>query len=328
MAIFGSKPGVKQSEKLARLSGNLSSNSPHLLRLGWLGLKVADVLAEALFLENILKLKFVDEGNTASGHRVRYNCGGVELELVGGGATWATRSKPRRGQPDVSLVPSLLFNDLNRFEAGLKEQDVLVTRPFEQGWGASLFFLDPERNIWQANEIRVEPALPAGTGPIISALWLSVENFPAQVNFYREVLGLELLNQGHNSPPITETAEQFHQANPVILPASPLDCALNQPEPATGAVFAAGELKLALSPGGKPLEGKQERTWGVDTAWLPGFQTNNLREFARKLADAGIKTNGPNTFHYINTTPKGPRWQAGSALRFCDPEGHPLQVYE
>lgn len=330
MAIFSSKPAIHHIGRPARRAGNHSSNPPHLLRLGWLGLKVADIVAESLFLENVLKLKFTDEGNSTVGHHVRYNCGGLELELVSGGATWATRSKPRRGQPDVSLVPSLQYNELEQFAAHLKEQEVPQTRPFEQGWGVSLFFLDPERNIWQANEIRVEPALPTGTRPVVSALWLSVEDFSALLNFYREVLGLELVNRGDYSPPITEKAECYQQANPVILPATPaarLD-KLIQPPAATGAVFAVGELKLALAPGGQKLDDGQPRVWGKDTAFLPGFQTNNLSGFARRLEAAGVKTSGPFPFNYARPTPQGPRWQAGSALRFDDPEGHPLQVYE
>ena len=43
-----------------------------LLRLGWLGLKAADVIAEAYFLENILKLRFVDESNTGGWNNYRY----------------------------------------------------------------------------------------------------------------------------------------------------------------------------------------------------------------------------------------------------------------
>ncbi len=330
MAIFGNKPATSQIGKPARQAANFSANSPQLLRLGWLGLKVADVVAESLFLEKTLKFQFTDEGKSNAGHHVRYNCGGLELELVSGGSTWATRSKPRHGQPDVSVVPNLQFNDLEQFAASLKDHEIAQTRPFEQGWGTSLFFLDPERNIWQANEIRVEPALPAGTEPVISALWLSVEDFTAQVNFYRETLGLKLINRGDYSPPITERAERYQQANPLIQPArTPPEAAhLIRPPAANGAVFQAGEIKLALSPGGQKLEGGQERVWGKDTAFLPGFQTTSLSGFARRLDQAGIKTSGPYPFFYVNSNSQGPRWQAGSALRFFDPEGHPLQVYE
>jgi catechol 2,3-dioxygenase-like lactoylglutathione lyase family enzyme len=330
MAIFGNKPASSQIGKPAKLTGSFSSNPPRLLRLGWLGLKVADVVAESLFLEKTLNLKFTDEGKSTAGHHVRYSCGGLELELVSGGSTWATRSKPRHGQPDVSVVPNLQFNDLEQFAASLKDQEIPQTRPFEQGWGTSLLFLDPERNIWQANEIRVEPALPGGTGPVISALWLSVEDFAAQVSFYQEVLGLKLINRGDYSPPITERAERYQQANPLIQPAGspPGVDGLTWPPAANGAVFQAGEMKLALSPGGQILESGQERVWGKDTAFLPGFQTTSLSGFAGRLREAGIKTTGPHPFFYVNTDPKGPRWQAGSALRFYDPEGHPLQIYE
>ncbi len=328
MAIFGTKSGVKQVGKPDGRSGPISSNNPGLLRLGWLGLKVADVVNESRFLENTLKLRFLDESNSPDGHHVHYNSGSLTLELVSGGATWATRSRPRHGQPDISLVPNLHYNDLNYFAAGLKDQEVPHTRLFEQGWGASLFFLDPERNIWQANEIRVEPALAAENIPHIAALWLSVEDFPAQLNFYRDVLGLKLVNQGDYSPPITEASEHYQQQNPVILPATPRPASPTVPSISTGAVFSAGEVKLALSPGGQRLEEGKERVWGIDTAFLPGFQTNNLTGFAKKLSDAGIKTSGPYPFYYVYTTATGPRWQAGSALRFFDLEGHPLQVYQ
>lgn len=324
MAIFGSKPGLQQVGKPDKRAVN--ANTPRLLRLGWLGLKAADTIAEARFLENILKLKFVDETNSGEGHFIRYNSGSLDLELVGGGATWATRGKPRHGQPDISLVPSLKYNDLDKFETNLRDREVPHTRPYEQGWGASLFFFDPERNLWQANQTRVEPDVPAGHQPCIAALWLSVEDFAAQEIFYRDVLGLELVNEGEYLPPITEAAEHYQQTHPVSDPA-PTGLDLT-PTHATGAVFEAGEVKFALSPGGQRLENSRERVWGVDTAFLPGFQTNDLDGFSRRLAGHGVKTTGPYPYYHISLTPRGPQWRAGSALRFCDPEGHPIQVYQ
>ena len=328
MAIFGSKQDTRRNETPVRQATSVSSNRPRLLGLGWLGLKAADTVAEARFLENVLKLKFLDETNSSNGHVVRYRAGLLDLELVEGGTTWATRPKPRHGQPDVSLVPSLQFNDLNEFINVLKEHDVPETRVFEQGWGASVLFFDAERNLWQANEIRVEPAVAKENQPGIGALWLSVEDFAAQTAFYRDVLGLEEINEGKYVPPITEAAERYNAQNPVILPAT---SSLQTQTPAatpTGMVFRAGAIRLALSPGGQRLEDGRERVWGKDTAFLPGFQTNDLKGFTRRLHEAGVNTTGPYPFFYVNFAPRGPQRRAGSALRFFDPEGHPLQVYE
>src|SRR5689334_898725 len=124
MAIFGSKQDTQHTGTPARQAASVSSNRPRLLGVGWLGLKAADTVAEDRFLENVLKLKFVDETNSANGHLVRYRAGLLDLELVEGGTAWATRPKPRHGQPDISLIPSLPFNDLNEFISGLKEHQV------------------------------------------------------------------------------------------------------------------------------------------------------------------------------------------------------------
>jgi catechol 2,3-dioxygenase-like lactoylglutathione lyase family enzyme len=329
MAFFGSKQDTRRPGTPARPAASVSSDRPWLLNLGWLGLKAADTVAEARFLENVLKLKFVGEVTTADGHMVRYRAGQLELELVAGGATWATRPKPRHGQPDISLIPSLQFNHLNDFVNNLQEHDVPETRLFEQGWGASVLFFDPERNLWQGNEIRVEPAVMSDNLPGIGALWLSVEDFTAQVAFYRDILGLEEINEGDYHPPITEAAEHYHAQHPVINPATAGEEVTGSgPALPTGAVFRAGNIRLALSPGGQRLEDNRERVWGQDTAFLPGFQTNDLNDFARRLNKAGIQTTGPHPFYYVNQTPRGPQWRRGAALRFCDPEGHPLQVYE
>ncbi len=328
MAIFGSKQDTQRTGTPARQAASVSSNRPRLLGLGWLGLKAADTVAEARFLENILKLKFVDETTSSNGHAVRYRAGRLDLELVEGGSTWATRPKPRHGQPDISLIPSLQLNDLDEFISGLKDHEVPETRAFEQGWGASVLFFDPERNLWQANEIRVEPAVTGENIPAVGTLWLSVEDFAAQVAFYRDILGLEEVNKGDYIPPITEAAESYNAANPIILPATSATQTPNAPTLPTGTVFQAGAIRLALSPGGQRLENNQERVWGKDTAFLPGFQTNDLTGFARRLDEAGVKTSGPYSFFYVNSSPRGPQRRAGAALRFFDPEGHPLQVYQ
>lgn len=329
MALFGSKQDTRHLGTSARQAASVSSDRPRLLNLGWLGLKAADTVAEARFLEKILKLKFLDEITSADGHTVRYRAGQLQLELIEGGATWATRPKPRRGQPDISLIPSLQFNNLDGFVNNLKEHEVPGTRIFEQGWGASVLFFDPERNLWQADEIRVEPAVTLENLPGIGALWLSVEDFAAQVAFYRDILGLEEINEGNYHPPITEAAERYNAQNPVINPAtSTTEPGGSQTALPTGAVFQAGDIRLALSPGGQRLEDNRERVWGQDTAFLPGFQTNNLTGFSRRLNEAGIQTTGPYPFFYVNPTPRGPQRRPGTALRFFDPEGHPLQVYE
>lgn len=309
-------------------TASVSSSCPRLLGLGWLGLKAADTVAEARFLEHVLKLKFLDETTTPSGHQVRYHAGPLDLELVEGGTTWATRPKPRHGQPDVSLVPSFQFNDLDEFTTSLRNHEVPETRVFEQGWGASILFFDPERNLWQADVIRVEPAVRVESLPGIGAVWLSVEDFAAQVAFYRDVLGLEEINEGNYVPPITEAAEHYNASHPVILPATSNREKPESPHLPTGAVFRAGAVRLALSPGGQRLEDGRARVWGQDTAFLPGFQTNDLNGFARRLEGAGIPTTGPYPFYYVNSMPRGPQRLAGSALRFVDPEGHPLQVYQ
>src|SRR5690349_15096525 len=115
---------------------------PQILGLGWLGMKVADVVALAVFMEEQLGLPFVGEGNTYAGHHVRYDCGALELELVSGGTTWATRPKPRRGQPDVPLIPSFSVDNIQPVAEQLNEKELATTQVFEQGWTASCYFFD------------------------------------------------------------------------------------------------------------------------------------------------------------------------------------------
>jgi catechol 2,3-dioxygenase-like lactoylglutathione lyase family enzyme len=335
MPFFGSK-----NRSTATLSGTKNRlpnpktglEEPRVLGITWLGLKAADVMAEAAFMERTLGLKHLEEGNSLSGHHIRYDCGPLELELVSGGTVWASRPKPRQGQPDVPLIPSFQVDNIKHLAAQLNEREVLMTRLFEQGWAASFFFFDAERNIWQASETRTEPAVATEEAARIGALWLAAEDFPAQVAFYRDVLGLPLVAQPDNPAPITLEAELYQQENPLITLDNPPveDAAGVQPETPRPleAVFFAQGVRLALSPGGRRLENGAERVWGQDTAFLPGFQTNNLPGLVARLQAAGVKTSSPFP-HYRTPSRLDPRQpQTTQAIRFSDPEGNPWQVFE
>jgi hypothetical protein len=76
------------------------------------------------------------------------------------------------------------------------------------------------------------------------------------------------------------------------------------------------------------LENGAERVWGQDTAFLPGFQTNNLPGLVARLQAAGVKTSSPFP-HYRTPSRLDPRQpQTTQAIRFSDPEGNPWQVFE
>src|ERR1700694_1527322 len=139
MGLFGSK--TSQPRSTLSKSGNRKNTpvEPAILRLGWLGVKVADLMAESVFLERVVGLKYLDEGNSSGGHHVRYDCG-LELELVNGGTTWATRPKPRLSQPDLPVIPDFHLDNIQKLASRLHEQDVLLTQLFEQGWAASFLF--------------------------------------------------------------------------------------------------------------------------------------------------------------------------------------------
>jgi catechol 2,3-dioxygenase-like lactoylglutathione lyase family enzyme len=292
-------------------------------------------------MEHTLGLEAVEEGNTATSHHIRYNCGPLELELVSGGTTWATRPKPRQGQPDIALIPSFKVDNISRLAAYLNGREIPLTQVFEQGWVASFLFFDPERNLWQVSETRTEPAVATEKAAIITALWLATENFSAQVAFYRDVLGLPVVSQPTQPRPITLEAELYHQENPV----NSLD-RLESPQNEKSdqaltleAVFFTEGVRLALSPGGTCLEGNAARVWGQDTAFLPGFQTNNLTGLVARLHAAGVQTSDPFPHFHRGATngsrPPRPDFRQTSAghhvtqaIRFTDPEGNPWQIFE
>ncbi len=348
MPLFGSKASSKTATRPFAGSAKKPGLEPRILRLAWLGLKAVDIVEESTFIERTLRLQFLDEGNSTTGHHVRYNCGSIELELVTGGTVWATRPKPRRGQPDVPLIASFSVDNIISLSERLNESEVPRTQTFEQGWVASFLFLDPERNLWQVSESRVEPASQTEEASVIGSLWLSVEDYPAQLIFYRDTLGLPLVDEGPHVRPITLEAERFQAENPlerVILPASPNDPSvspnlaegaeveaesgsLSDGNPGSGAVFFAEGVRLALSPGGKRLEGGAERVWGRDTAFLPGFQTNNLNGLVERLRAAGVRTTEPFPFARTLDTRELRSFTTRRAVRFSDPEGHVWQVFE
>ncbi len=330
MGLFGSKTGQRRSTVGGTASKKATATEPAILRLGWLGVKVADVMAESAFLEGVLGLKYRDEGNSAHGHHVRYDCG-LELELVGGGTTWATRPKPRLGQPDLPLIPDFHLDNIQSLASRFHEQDIMLTQLFEQGWAASFLFFDPERNLWQASETRTEPASNTETTSRLGTLWLSVEDLPAAISFYRDVLGLPLVDEAVRPRPITLEAEQYQAENPVefgpALDQSPV-LEISNPPPSAGAVFFNEGVRLALSPGGLRLENAAERVWGQDTAFLPGFQTNNLSGFSNRLRAAQVKITGPFPYYHSQSNRNPHQSQPTQAIRFIDPEGHRWQVFE
>lgn len=249
MPLFGKKKS--QEEKpisrngLARKKtvGSFAKSEPYVERLVWLGLKAADVMVESIFLENNLQLAFSDEGNSSAGHHIRYNCGAIELELVEGGATWASRPKPKNGTPEMPLVASFELDNIASMIEILNQKEVPATQLFDQGWTVSALFLDPEHNIWQVEEIRTLP--PAGTTQIgkIGSIWLECQDLEQQVTFYRDVLRLPLISEGGGKRPITAQTEYYRrqpeQNRPALTasqpPPTPVEATVttNSPEEAT-----------------------------------------------------------------------------------------------
>lgn len=333
MAFFKTKTEEKRVATARRTPA-----TPTVTRLGWLGLKTADLMAETTFIERTLGLKYLDEGNSADAHHVRYDCG-LELELVSGGTAWATRPRPRRGQPDLPFIPSFAVDNIAQVASKLSEQDVLLTQVFEQGWAASFLFFDPDRNLWQVSETRNEPAAQVDRPVRLASLWLAVEDLAAQIEFYQHVLGLPLVDEDTRPRPITENAERElrdeppAEGEPSPLPELPQvrfdPNGLELPDhAASGAVFFNQGVRLALTSGGQRLEDGAERVWGRDTAFLPGLQTNDLTGYATRLRQAGLEITGPFPY-YHNQANRDPRQSAPSqAIRFTDPEGHRWQVFQ
>ncbi len=332
MALFGGQK--KKAETIVRpapdFQPKLKAVTPSIERVNWLGLKVADVVGVSLFLEEKLGLKFLDEGNSAAGHHVLYDCETLQLELVEGGQTWATRAKPRLGHPDVPLVASFAVDKVQQIAEQLHEAEILTTQVFDQGWVASFLFFDIERNLWQVSETRNEPAVGRDTLRRIGAVWLAAEDLPAQVAFYRDVLGLPLSDLGNRPRPITEYAEREQATTEADLSEFEQNTAdvqaENQPESTSteiheGATFFEQGARLVLSSGGHRLEGGHERQWGRDTSFMPGFQTNDLKGMAEKLRQAGVKLAAPD-----RTSRSLSRHR--SFIRFTDPEGNICQISE
>lgn len=318
---------------------------PRIERINWLGLKVFDSLDEALFLEEKLHLKFLNEGNSTAGHHILFDCETLQLELVGGGPTWASRAKPRQGSPDVPLVASFVVDNLEEIARQLAEDEVLATRIFDQGWVASLLFFDVERNLWQISEIRNEPAVNLNYLRRIGAVWLAAEDLLSQVAFYRDVLGLPLSDLGNRPRPITENAERHQQSEE---PEPPEETVVEQAVPETmadatdstgeeakpypdcpakeireGATFFESGARLVLTEGGHRLENGGEKQWGHDSPFMLGFQTNDLAGMAEKLRQAGVRLSDPQAFRRSASYNHPTR-----SFRFTDPEGNVWQISE
>lgn len=319
-----------------------ASSEPVIERIGWLGLKVYDVVGEALFLEEKLGLKHFGEGNSAAGHHVRFDCETLCLELVEGGKTWVSRAKPHHGSPDVPLIASFAVDNIAQISQQLHDAKVLTTQIYEQGWVASLLFFDIERNLWQISERRNEPAVGHQDLRRIGALWLAVEDLPAQIAFYRDVLGLPLSDLGNRPRPITEYGQcqrqeedrlpveaggeagielDFSKDEPLPEPVFSADTSLD--EPGNGATFFDEGVRLALTPGGHRPQTGHEKQWGLDTSFMLGFQTNNLSGMAEKLKQAGVRVSQP--FRFIHSAATN---RAQQAIRFTDPEGNVWQIIE
>ena len=349
MAIFGGKK--KKPETLVRSKdepaltnpSGVQTSAPIIERINWLGLKVADVVGETLFFEEKLHLKAVSEGNTAAGHRVIFDCETLLLELSEGGQTWATRPKPRKGSPDVPLIVSFAVDHIEALAQQLNEAEVLTTQVFDQGWVASLLFLDAERNLWQASETRNEPAVKMASLRKIGAVWLGVEDLPGQVAFYRDVLGLPLTDLGNRPRPITEMAEQQQaeeakvaeteadlpesEAAPEIvtpLPQPVYNAEVgNSEEIGSGATFFDEGARLVLTEGGHKLENGFEKQWGRDTPLMLGFKANNLSGLIEKLREQEVTLQGPFQVARLSNASRQKQ-----AIRFTDPEGNVWQVTE
>jgi catechol 2,3-dioxygenase-like lactoylglutathione lyase family enzyme len=336
----------KKNETLTRGPSQptlLKTQEPGIERIGWLGMRVSDVLGEALFLEEKLHLKALVEGNSAAGHHVSYDCQTLRLELVEGGQAWATRAKPRKGSPDISLIPSFAVDQIEQVSQQLNEAEVMITQIYEQGWVASFLFLDVERQLWQVSETRNEPAVGTTELRRIGAVWLAVEDIYKQVPFYRDVLGLPLADLNNRARPITQAAErsqaeedeiaehgggvepefQTVDTSPLPRPVFSADADTTDNNLSDAVTFFDTGARLVLTTGGHRVEGRKEKQWGIDTPFMLGFQTNNLSAFVQRLQQAGVKVQGPFRFN-ADLAPN----RLQQAIRFTDPEGNTWQIYE
>ncbi len=202
MPFFGRK-----KEEQAKPTPPLLRASPRIERVVWLGLKVADLLGESVFLEETLQLRFADEGNSGIGHHIRYNCGPVELELIDGGMTWVSRPRPKNGSPDIPLIASFTIDQIAPLVEELSEKEVPITQLFDQDWAASALFFDPERNIWQIEQLRTAPPVGSNRLEHIGTIWLECQDFERQVAFYRDILQMPLVASGGGRRPVTLSTE-------------------------------------------------------------------------------------------------------------------------
>jgi predicted enzyme related to lactoylglutathione lyase len=347
MPLFGKK---KKEQTRPVLRGQVSE--PRVERLVWLGLKVADVLAEALFLENSLQLRFANEGNSSNGHHIRYNCGGIELELVEGGLTWASRPKPKNGSPDIPLIASFAVDNIATIIENLNEKEVAVTQVFEQEWTSSALFFDPERNLWQLEELHTSPAVHTNRLDKISTIWLECENWESQLSFYRDVLKLPLVATGGGVRPVTTHTEQMRRAEYAETAASlgstldtatipvqgqtkasvesvevetlalnsqeQLETSLSGENPPAAVFFSEG-THLVLVPGGRKPPNLIRRVWGRDVNLSLSFQTYDVLALAQQLRTGGYTVTAP---------APDPDTRRGLAFSFNDPEGNTWQVAE
>ncbi len=314
MPLFGRKQ--QNSPPTAKKT---DPKQPRIVGINWLGVKSTDVVGAAIFMERTLGLNLATEGNSNLGHHVKYNCGPLEMELLEGAVTWALQPKPRRGSPDIPLVPSFLVDDIQPIATIIHEKEVPATQVFDQGWASNMLFFDPERHLWQVAQINNEP--PVGTNALnyLGVLWLAAEDLAAQIKFYQEVLGLPLTDRGGTERPVTERAEKEFQNVEETESDSISEIATleDSPMPDMGAVFFEEGARLALTSGGKRLENGAARIWGKDTAFQIGFRAVNLQALAQHLAQHKVPVNGP---HGDN--------RSGYWLYFTDPEGNTWRVTE
>ncbi|NWJ44699.1 MAG: VOC family protein [Chloroflexi bacterium] len=312
MRFFGRKKQNKATSQSSLSKAYSRLHEPRITGIFWLGLKANDVLGEATFLERTLGLRFVDEGNTALGHHIIFNCGPVLLELVEGRVTWAHLPKPRRGSPDVALIPGFQVDDLAAIYANLNEREVPITQMFDQGWVSNLLFFDPERNIWQVSETRNSAPIGSSGFEHLGVLWLAVADLEAQLRFYRDLLGLPLVDLGGGVRPITERAEKVWQEN-----GSKPELQQESENSGMGAVFFSEGTRLALSPGGIKPDEHRARVWGKDTPFQIGFRATGLKELAHIFSARGVSFSGPHEDSDI-----------GIWISITDPEGNISRVIE
>jgi predicted enzyme related to lactoylglutathione lyase len=309
MSFFKRKPDTTAVKSRKFFSNGAQ---PHIVRLNWLGLKVADITGEAIFFEEALKIPVVSEGTARDGHHVLYKLGDIFLELYEGGATWATQPKPRNGTPDISLVPGFLVDDIQMVAMELREKEVKMTPTYEQGWVSSFLFFDAERVLWEVSQINNQPKADTNKLEKLGVLWLAAEDLEAQTAFYRDVIGLPLTDLDERPRPITLEAEKQQVETGFENIASAPE---NIIKPRSAIFFAQG-TRLAITGGGKTLEDKAERGWGKETHFLGGFQAYKPLELLERLKNAGVKVEGP--FYNENV--------GRVSFRFTDPEGNSWKV--